>query len=178
MLRDLYASDPTWRIAILRYFNPAGAHESGLIGEDPDGTPNNLIPFVAQVAIGRRERLHIWGNDYDTPDGTGVRDYVHVMDLAAGHVAALRQLKRPNCFAANLGTGQGNSVLEVVSAFERVSGKGIPYYFQARRPGDVDAYYADTAHAWNLLQWRATRSLETICLDHWRWQNANPTGYV
>ena len=138
MLRDQYVSDPNWRIAILRYFNPVGAHESGLIGEDPIGVPNNLLPFVAQVAIGRRERLSIWGDDYDTPDGTGVRDYIHVMDLAAGHVAALRLLDSPKCFALNLGTGSGSSVLEVVRAFEIASGRRIPYEFKPRRRGDID----------------------------------------
>jgi len=178
MLRDLYVSDPTWSIGILRYFNPVGAHESGLIGEDPKGIPNNLVPFVAQVAIGRRERLNIWGNDYDTPDGTGVRDYIHVMDLAAGHVAALRWLDSPKCFAVNLGTGAGSSVLEVVKAFEKASGTRIPCDIKPRRPGDLDAYYAATAYASELLGWEATRTLETMCADHWRWQSANPNGYA
>jgi UDP-glucose 4-epimerase len=177
MLRDLYVSDPNWSIGILRYFNPVGAHESGLIGEDPKGVPNNLVPFVAQVAIGRRERLNIWGDDYDTPDGTGVRDYIHVMDLAAGHVAALRLLKGPKCFAVNLGTGTGSSVLEVVKAFEKASGSPIPYDIKPRRPGDLDAYYAATAHASELLGWKATRTLEEMCADHWRWQSTNPDGY-
>jgi UDP-glucose 4-epimerase len=178
MLRDLYVSDPNWGIGILRYFNPAGAHESGLIGEDPKGVPNNLVPFVAQVAIGRRERLNIWGDDYDTPDGTGVRDYIHVMDLAAGHVAALRLLDSPKCFAVNLGTGTGSSVLEVVKAFEKASGSPIPYDIKPRRPGDLDAYYAATAHASELLGWKATRTLEEMCADHWRWQSTNPDGYA
>jgi UDP-glucose 4-epimerase len=178
MLRDLYVSDPTWSIGILRYFNPVGAHESGLIGEDPKGIPNNLVPFVAQVAIGRRERLNIWGNDYDTPDGTGVRDYIHVMDLAAGHVAALRLLDSPKCFAVNLGTGAGSSVLEVVKAFEKASGTRIPCDIKPRRPGDLDAYYAATAYASELLGWEATRTLETMCADHWRWQSTNPNGYA
>jgi UDP-glucose 4-epimerase len=178
MLRDLYVSDPNWSIGILRYFNPVGAHESGLIGEDPKGVPNNLVPFVAQVAIGRRERLNIWGDDYDTPDGTGVRDYIHVMDLAAGHVAALRLLDSPKCFAVNLGTGTGSSVLEVVKAFEKASGSPIPYDIKPRRPGDLDAYYAATAHASELLGWKATRTLEEMCADHWRWQSTNPDGYV
>jgi len=177
MLRDLYASDPRWAIGILRYFNPVGAHESGLIGEDPVGVPNNLVPFVAQVAIGRRERLNIWGNDYDTPDGTGVRDYIHVMDLAAGHVSALRLLDTPRCFAVNLGTGAGSSVLDVVRAFEKVSGTRVPYDFKPRRPGDIDSYYAATTHAFELMGWTATRTLETMCTDHWRWQSANPNGY-
>jgi UDP-glucose 4-epimerase len=178
MLRDQYASAPNWSIGILRYFNPVGAHESGLIGEDPKGIPNNLVPFVAQVAIGRRERLNVWGNDYDTPDGTGVRDYIHVTDLAAGHVAALRLLDAPKCFAVNLGTGAGSSVLEVVRAFEKASGTRIPYEFKPRRPGDIDSYYAATALASEFLGWKATRTLETMCADHWRWQSTNPNGYV
>jgi UDP-glucose 4-epimerase len=178
MLRDLYVSDPNWSIGILRYFNPVGAHESGLIGEDPKGVPNNLVPFVAQVAIGRRARLNIWGDDYDTPDGTGVRDYIHVMDLATGHVSALRLLDGPKCFAVNLGTGAGSSVLEVVKAFEKASGIRIPYDIKPRRPGDLDAYYAATGYASELLGWKATRTLETMCSDHWRWQSTNPNGYA
>ena len=178
MLRDQQVSDRSWAIAILRYFNPVGAHESGLIGEDPKGVPNNLVPFVAQVAIGRRERLNIWGNDYDTPDGTGVRDYIHVMDLAAGHVSALKLLDTPQCFTVNLGTGAGSSVLDVVRAFEAASGKPIPYDIKPRRPGDIDAYYAATDYATELLGWKATRSLETMCADHWRWQSSNPNGYA
>ena len=178
MLRDLYVSNPDWGIGILRYFNPVGAHESGLIGEDPRGVPNNLVPFVAQVAVGRRERLNIWGGDYDTPDGTGVRDYIHVMDLAAGHVSALRLLDTPQCFAVNLGTGAGSSVLEVVKAFEAASGKRIPYDIKPRRPGDLDAYYAATTFASELLGWKATRTLETMCADHWRWQSTNPNGFT
>ncbi|WP_426434878.1 UDP-glucose 4-epimerase GalE [Bradyrhizobium genosp. P] len=178
MLRDQYVSDNNWAIAILRYFNPVGAHESGLIGEDPKGVPNNLVPFVAQVAIGRRERLNVWGNDYDTPDGTGVRDYIHVMDLAAGHVSALKLLDAPQCFAVNLGTGAGSSVLDVISAFEAASGRPVPYDIKPRRPGDIDAYYAATDYASKLLGWTATRSLETMCADHWRWQSSNPNGYA
>lgn len=177
MLRDLCVSDPNWSIGILRYFNPVGAHESGLIGEDPKGVPNNLVPFVAQVAIGRRERLNIWGDDYETPDGTGVRDYIHVMDLAAGHVAALSLLDSPKCFAVNLGTGAGSSVLEIVKAFEKACGTRILYDIKPRRPGDLDAYYAATAYASELMGWKATRTLETMCADHWRWQSTNPTGY-
>jgi UDP-glucose 4-epimerase len=177
MLRDEYVSDPGWRIALLRYFNPVGAHQSGLIGEDPKGIPNNLVPFVAQVAIGRRERLNVWGCDYDTPDGTGVRDYIHVMDLAEGHVAALRALDTPKCFAVNLGTGMGSSVLEVIRAFERASGRRVPYDVKSRRPGDIDAYYAATEQASKLLGWQASRSLEAMCADHWRWQSQNPDGY-
>jgi UDP-glucose 4-epimerase len=177
MLRDQYVSDPDSGIAILRYFNPVGAHESGLIGEDPRGVPNNLVPFVAQVAIGRRERLNIWGADYDTPDGTGVRDYIHVMDLALGHLSALKALGSPKCFSVNLGTGTGSSVLEVVRAFEKACGGAIPYDIRPRRPGDIDAYYAATETASQLMGWKAARSLEMMCADHWRWQSNNPNGY-
>lgn len=178
MLRDQFASDPTWSVGILRYFNPIGAHESGLIGEDPRGVPNNLLPFVAQVAVGRRERLNVWGSDYDTPDGTGVRDYIHVVDLAQGHVAALASLDRPACFTVNLGTGKGHSVLEVVRAFEQASGKTIPYDLRPRRSGDVASCYAATdLAAKHLGGWRATRDLQTMCRDHWRWQSQNPSGY-
>ncbi len=178
MLRDQYASDRNWRIGILRYFNPVGAHESGQIGEDPRGVPNNLLPFVAQVAVGIRKRLSVWGDDYDTPDGTGIRDYIHVMDLAEGHVAALKALNGPKCFAVNLGTGIGNSVLEVIRAFELASGRIIPYDIKSRRPGDIDAYYAATDYAAELLGWKATRTLETMCADHWHWQSTNPHGYA
>jgi UDP-glucose 4-epimerase len=177
MLRDQFSSDNSWGIVILRYFNPIGAHPSGLIGEDPRGMPNNLLPYIAQVATGRRERLHVFGGDYDTPDGTGIRDYVHVMDLAAGHAAALKLASKPGCSAVNLGTGAGNSVLDVVSAFERASGRQIPYDMKARRPGDIDAYFASTELAARLLGWTATRTLATMCADHWRWQIANPSGY-
>jgi UDP-glucose 4-epimerase len=177
MLRDQFASDPRWGVGILRYFNPAGAHESGLIGEDPVGVPNNLVPFVAQVAVGRRDRLSVWGDDYNTPDGTGVRDYIHVMDLASGHLAALNLLEGPKCFAVNLGTGVGRSVFEVIHAFEKASGRPIPYDIRPRRPGDIDAYYASTDHASELLGWSAERSLEDMCADHWRWQKNNPNGY-
>ncbi|MGR8942276.1 MAG: UDP-glucose 4-epimerase GalE [Gammaproteobacteria bacterium] len=179
MLRDLYLADPRWRIGILRYFNPVGAHESGLIGEDPQGTPNNLMPFVAQVAVGRRERLNIWGGDYPTSDGTGVRDYIHVVDLALGHLKALEHLNEnePGCFAVNLGTGRGYSVLEVIKAFEAASGKSIPFTLAPRRPGDIAACYADPGHAEALLDWRATRDLNAMCRDVWRWQQMNPTGY-
>ena len=177
ILRDLERSDPQWRIALLRYFNPVGAHASGLIGEDPRGVPNNLLPFVAQVAVGRRERLQVFGNDYDTSDGTGVRDYIHVLDVAEGHVQALRYLlDEQRSITANLGTGQGHSVLEVVRAFERASGASVPCDFVARRPGDVAASYADVALANELLQWRATRDLDTMCADSWRWQRMNPNG--
>jgi UDP-glucose 4-epimerase len=178
MLRDQFASDQSWSVGILRYFNPIGAHESGLIGEDPKGVPNNLLPFVAQVAVGRRDRLNIWGSDYDTPDGTGVRDYIHVVDLAEGHVAALKSLDNPACFAVNLGTGSGNSVLDVVKAFEQASGRSIPYHTQPRRPGDIAACYAATDRAAKYLGgWQAARDLETMCRDHWRWQSQNPNGY-
>jgi len=178
VLRDLHASDQSWAIGILRYFNPVGAHESGLIGEDPRGVPNNLLPFIAQVAVGRRQALNVWGGDYDTPDGTGIRDYIHVVDLAAGHVAALKSLDAPKCFAANLGTGAGSSVLEVIKAFERASGKKIPFQIRPRRQGDLDASYAGTAYAHELLGWRATRTLDTMCVDHWNWQKQNPEGYA
>ena len=178
MLRDLYRSDASWHIGILRYFNPVGAHESGLIGEDPRGTPNNLMPYVAQVAVGRRDRLQVWGSDYDTTDGTGVRDYIHVLDLAHGHVRAVQQLEAPQCFEVNLGTGRGYSVLEVVKAFERASGKPVPYQLCERRAGDVAACYADPAYAERLLGWRAERGIDAMCVDHWRWQAANPQGFA
>lgn len=177
MLKDLYQSDDDWRIGILRYFNPVGAHESGLIGEDPLGVPNNLVPFVAQVAIGKREKLRIWGNDYDTPDGTGIRDFIHVVDLASGHLSVLYYLKRPGVLTVNLGTGSGNSVLEVVRTFEAVSGRPVPYEFAERRAGDVAVCYADPTYAKEALGWRPTRSLAQMCADHWRWQLQNPNGY-
>lgn len=177
MLRDLFRSDSSWRIGILRYFNPVGAHESGMIGEDPQGIPNNLMPFVAQVAVGRRERLNVWGSDYPTPDGTGVRDYIHVVDLAVGHLKALKRLREPQCFEVNLGTGTGYSVLDVVKSFEKASGCPVPYDLCARRPGDVASCYADPAFAAQLLEWRAERSLETMCVDAWRWQSNNPNGF-
>ena len=178
MLRDLYRSDPAWRLAILRYFNPVGAHASGLIGEDPQGTPNNLLPFVAQVAVGRREFLNVWGNDYATPDGTGVRDYIHVVDLAQGHLRALQRLQQgPQCLAVNLGTGVGYSVLEMVRAFEQASGKPVPLKIAPRRAGDIASCYADPALASSLLGWSASRSLNDMCADAWRWQLGNPQGY-
>lgn len=177
MLRDLYRSDPSWRIGILRYFNPVGAHESGLIGEDPQGIPNNLMPFVAQVAIGRRECLKVWGNDYPTPDGTGVRDYIHVVDLAKGHLKALQRLDSPQCYAVNLGTGTGYSVLDVAKAFAEASGRPVPYEIAPRRAGDVAACYAEASYAEQLLDWRAERNLIAMCSDTWRWQSANPTGF-
>jgi len=178
MLRDLYRSDAVWRIAILRYFNPVGAHASGLIGEDPQGVPNNLLPYVAQVAVGRRDCLNVWGNDYPTPDGTGVRDYIHVVDLALGHLAALDQLdKAPQCLTVNLGTGTGYSVLDMVRAFSAASGRPIAHRFSPRRAGDVAACYADPALALQRLGWRAERDLATMCADAWRWQSNNPNGY-
>lgn len=177
MLCDLHQSAPEWKIAILRYFNPVGAHASGLIGEDPQGLPNNLMPFVAQVAVGRRERLNVWGNDYPTPDGTGVRDYIHVVDLAKGHLRALDKLAEPGCLAVNLGTGRGYSVLEVVRAFEQSSGQTIPLTMAPRRAGDVASCYADPELAASLLGWRAERDIEAMCADHWRWQKQNPQGY-
>ena len=177
ILRDLYHADPTWRIAILRYFNPVGAHESGLIGEDPQGIPNNLMPFVSQVAVGRRQKLHVFGGDYPTVDGTGVRDYIHVVDLAKGHLAALAALDKPQCEAINLGTGNGYSVLEVVKAFEKASGRKVPYEIVARRPGDVAACYADPTKAKEMLGWEAAHGIDKMCEDSWRWQSRNPRGY-
>ncbi|MFL9878450.1 UDP-glucose 4-epimerase GalE [Herbaspirillum rhizosphaerae] len=177
MLRDFHLAHPDWRIALLRYFNPVGAHESGLIGEDPQGMPNNLMPFVAQVAIGKRDKLNIWGGDYDTPDGTGVRDFIHVADLATGHLNALEYLKEPQCFAVNLGTGKGYSVLDVVKAFEKACGKALPFIIAARRPGDIASCYADVTLAKTALGWEATRSLDTMCEDSWRWQSSNPNGF-
>ena len=177
ILRDVERADPNWKIALLRYFNPAGAHTSGLIGEDPLGLPNNLMPFITQVAVGKRDRLRIFGNDYDTPDGTGVRDYIHVLDLAEGHVAALRYLlDRQRSITANLGTGQGHSVLELVRAFEQASGRPVPFEIVARRPGDIDACYADVTLARELLGWKAERGLADMCVDSWRWQQQNPNG--
>ena len=179
ILADIARADAAWRVALLRYFNPVGAHESGLIGEDPRGTPNNLMPYVTQVAVGKRERLQVFGGDYETVDGTGVRDYIHVSDLAEGHVAALRHLMDPSgsSFTANLGTGRGHSVLELVRAFERASSCHIPYDIVARRTGDVAACYADASRARDLLGWQATRGIDAMCADSWRWQRSNPHGY-
>lgn len=178
MLRDLHRSDADWRISILRYFNPVGAHASGRIGEDPQGVPNNLLPFVAQVAVGQRDQVNVWGNDYPTPDGTGVRDYIHVVDLALGHLKALERLQdHAECRAINLGTGTGYSVLEMIDAFGQASGRPIPYRIAPRRAGDIAACYADPADAAQLLGWRASRDLRTMCADAWRWQSSNPTGY-
>ena len=171
-------AEPVWRVAVLRYFNPVGAHASGLIGEDPSGIPNNLMPYIAQVAVGHRACLQVFGNDYPTADGTGVRDYIHVSDLAEGHVAALRLLiDKGESVTLNLGTGRGQSVLEVVRAFEAASGRQVPYRVASRRPGDVAEYYADASLAHRTLGWRATRSLQQMCEDSWRWQSGNPNGY-
>ena len=179
MLAALQRADPRWQVGVLRYFNPVGAHPSGLIGEDPRGTPNNLMPYVAQVAVGKRPYLSIFGNDYPTPDGTGVRDYIHVQDLAQGHVAALQALQaRGQSFTVNLGTGQGYSVLELVRAFEQASGRAVPFQFAPRRAGDVAQCYASTALAQQLLGWQARLGLDAMCADSWRWQSANPHGYA
>jgi UDP-glucose 4-epimerase len=178
ILRDLGLAQPLWQTACLRYFNPVGAHHSGLIGEDPRGTPNNLMPYVAQVAVGRRPQLAVYGNDYATPDGTGVRDYIHVQDLAQGHVAALQRLfAQPGSVTVNLGTGQGHSVLDVVKAYAKASGREVPYAIQDRRPGDVAACYADVSLAYELLGWRAEFDLPRMCTDSWRWQSMNPKGF-
>lgn len=177
MLKDLYESDPTWRIAILRYFNPVGAHESGLIGEDPKGIPNNLMPIISQVAAGRHQKLTIWGNDYATPDGTGVRDYIHVSDLAEGHVKALQKLEEPMCKPINLGCGKGYSVLEVIKEFEHVSNRKINYEVGPRRAGDIGEFFANPATAESELNWRAKRDLTTMCKDMWNFQVKNPDGY-
>lgn len=178
ILADLAASDASWQITSLRYFNPIGAHESGLIGEDPNGIPNNLLPYISQVAVGKLEKLRIYGNDYDTPDGTGVRDYIHVVDLAKGHVAALEHLGTSSNMAVyNLGTGKGASVLEAIRAFETAAGRQIPYEVVARRPGDVAASYADANKAAQELGWQAEKSLQDACRDSWRWQSGNPGGY-
>jgi len=178
ILSDIERADPAWHVALLRYFNPVGAHESGTIGEDPRGTPNNLMPFITQVAVGKRPKLQVFGADYDTPDGTGVRDYLHVVDLAEGHVAALRHLLGgARSLTVNLGTGRGSSVLELVHAFERASGRPVPYEVVARRPGDVAACYADPTLAERTIGWKATRDLDRMCADSWRWQVANPNGF-
>ena len=179
VLRDVAAADPTWRVALLRYFNPVGAHASGTLGEDPSDIPNNLMPYIAQVAVGRLEKLRVFGDDYDTPDGTGVRDYIHVEDLAAGHIAALARLGRTDepVSTWNLGTGQGTSVLDLLHAFERAAGRELPYQVVARRAGDVAASYADPTRAHADLGWYATRTVDDMCVDTWRWQSQNPHGY-
>ncbi len=178
ILRDVAVSDPSWSITLLRYFNPIGAHESGMIGEDPKGIPNNLMPYIAQVAVGRLEKLHVFGNDYNTVDGTGVRDYIHVVDLAEGHVKAVQWvLNNTGCEEINLGTGNGTSVLELKDAFERASGVNIPFVIDPRRPGDPDEVYADPTKAKELLGWTAKLSVDRMCADSWRWQKNNPNGY-
>lgn len=178
ILRDVYVADDAWHIALLRYFNPVGAHESGLIGEDPAGIPNNLMPYISQVAGGHRSELQIFGGDYPTPDGTGVRDYIHVVDIAAGHIAALDWLQRhKGVHTFNLGTGQGTSVLEVVRAFEAASGRAVPYRIVDRRPGDIARCYADASLAGRVLGWKAMRGIAEMCRDAWNWQARNPGGY-
>lgn len=178
ILQDLYVSDNEWSICLLRYFNPIGAHKSGTMGEDPNGIPNNLMPYITQVAIGKREKLNVWGNDYDTHDGTGVRDYIHVVDLALGHVKAVEKVeKEEGLFIYNLGTGKGYSVLDVVKAFEKASGVEIPYVIGPRRDGDIATCYSDPSKAFNELGWKAERDIEEMCEDSWRWQSQNPNGY-
>jgi UDP-glucose 4-epimerase len=178
IMADMALSDPAWSMTALRYFNPVGAHPSGLMGEDPQGVPNNLMPFIAQVAVGRRDKLRIFGHDYPTSDGTGVRDYIHVVDLADGHLAALKYAHgRAGMHVFNLGTGRGNSVLEMLAAFGKACGRELPHEFAPRRAGDVATCWADPAHAERSLGWRATRSLDQMCADTWRWQSMNPNGY-
>lgn len=179
IIRDVCAADNRFSAILLRYFNPVGAHESGLIGEDPNGIPNNLMPYIAQVAVGKREYLTVHGNDYETPDGTGVRDYIHVSDLAAGHVLALDYaLSNSGVEEINLGTGRGYSVLEMVKAFEKASGRKIPYRIGPRRAGDIAAYWADASKAKTVLGWEARHGIEAMCEATWRWQNMNPSGYT
>jgi UDP-glucose 4-epimerase len=179
ILRDLHTSDPHWNIALLRYFNPVGAHKSGLIGEDPNDIPNNLMPFISQVAIGKLPRLKVFGNDYPTRDGTGVRDYIHVVDLAVGHIHALKKLEQnPGVVTYNLGTGRGYSVLEMVRAFEKASGRKVPYRIAQRRSGDIASCYADPARAESELGWKAVRGIDDMCMDSWKWQSLNPDGYA
>jgi UDP-glucose 4-epimerase len=178
ILRDLYISDDTWKIVLLRYFNPVGAHPSGTIGEDPSGIPNNLMPFVAQTAVGKRTCLSVFGDDYDTPDGTGVRDYIHVMDLADGHVKALNKIENfTEVMTINLGTGTGYSVLDMVKSFEKASGKEVPYCIAPRRAGDIAECYADPSYAKEVLGWEAEKGIDEMCQDTWRWQSNNPNGY-
>lgn len=179
ILTDIQTSDPEWNVILLRYFNPIGAHKSGLIGEDPKGIPNNLLPYVAQVAIGKLECVGVFGNDYDTPDGTGVRDYIHVVDLAKGHVKAVRKLmEKPGVKIYNLGTGKGYSVLDVIKAFEKACGKKIPYQIKERRPGDIATCYSDATLAKEELGWEAEYGMDEMCADSWRWQSKNPNGYA
>ena len=178
ILRDLYVSDNSWKIVLLRYFNPVGAHESGSIGEDPNGIPNNLMPFISQTAVGKREYLSIFGNDYDTHDGTGVRDYIHVVDLADGHVKAINKIANFNeVMTINLGTGKGYSVLDMVKAFEKASGKTVPYKIAPRRAGDIAKCFANPSYAKEILGWEAEKSIDEMCEDTWKWQEANPNGY-
>jgi len=178
MLRDLYVSDESWKIVLLRYFNPVGAHSSGTIGEDPNGIPNNLMPFITQTAVGKRSCLSVFGDDYDTPDGTGVRDYIHVVDLADGHVKALEKMKDiTEVMTVNLGTGNGYSVLDMVKAFEKASGKDVPYCIAPRRSGDIAKCYADPSYAKEILNWEAKKGIDEMCEDSWRWQSMNPDGY-
>lgn len=178
MLKALFKAEADWHIGILRYFNPVGAHSSGLIGEDPQGTPNNLMPYITQVAVGKRESLNIWGNDYETIDGTGVRDYIHVSDLARGHIKTLEHIaQQPNLLVANLGSGKGSSVLQVLATFQELTGVTIPYVFKDRRAGDVGEFYADPSLANQLFHWKTTKTLGAMCLDHWNWQQKNPNGY-
>lgn len=178
MLRDIFKADNEWDIALLRYFNPIGAHESGRIGENPNGIPNNLLPYVAKVAAGQLECVNVFGDDYDTPDGTGVRDYIHIMDLASGHIKALEKLsEHPGLVTYNLGTGVGYSVLDIIKSFEKACGKKIPYKITPRRPGDIDMCYADPAKAKEELGWEAVRDIDKMCEDAWRWQSQNPNGY-
>ena len=178
ILGSLVVADPAWNVVLLRYFNPIGAHPSGLMGEDPKGIPNNLLPYVAQVAVGRRDAVHVFGDDYDTPDGTGVRDYIHVMDLAAGHVAALAWMGgRTGCEVFNLGTGRGTSVLEIIKAFSAACGRELPYVIEPRRAGDVTANWADCTKAKELLGWEAKNGIAEMCRDSWNWQSHNPNGY-
>ncbi|HJA26000.1 MAG TPA: UDP-glucose 4-epimerase GalE, partial [Candidatus Fournierella merdigallinarum] len=178
ILTDACAADPSLNVALLRYFNPIGAHKSGLIGEDPNGIPNNLMPYIAKVAVGALEKVHVFGDDYPTPDGTGVRDYIHVVDLAKGHVAAIKKLEqKPGLFICNLGTGKGYSVLEVIKAYEKACGKTLPYVIDPRRPGDIATVYADPAKAKNELGWVAEYGIEDMCADSWKWQSMNPNGY-
>ena len=179
ILQDLHTADPSWNVGLLRYFNPVGAHVSGRIGEDPNDIPNNLMPYVAQVAVGRLQELSVFGNDYPTPDGTGVRDYIHVVDLAKGHIKAIEKLRtKPGVVIYNLGTGKGYSVLDMVRAFEKASGRKVPYRITARRPGDIAACYADPGKAKRELGWQAENGIEEMCKDAWRWQSTNPNGYA
>ena len=178
ILTDLHTADPEWNVILLRYFNPIGAHESGLIGEDPNGIPNNLVPYIAKVAVGKLEKVHVFGNDYPTHDGTGVRDYIHVVDLAKGHVAAIKKLAtKPGLFICNLGTGHGYSVLDVINAYSKACGKELPYVIDPRRPGDIAECYADPAKAKAELGWEAQYGIEEMCATSWKWQSMNPNGY-